>query len=109
MATLVLLAAIGTTHAAEPKKKGNEVKVAPSFAWTASEPLGLHFPATIDTLFEQYHHRFIPVDDEGRSSSTGIGIIDETAGPRRATMAHQDKTKSSWTARSQATFSWKTP
>ena len=60
MATLVLLAAIGTTHAAEPKKKGNEVKVAPSFAWTASEPLGLHFPATIDTLFEQYHHRFIP-------------------------------------------------
>ena len=93
MATLVLLAAIGTTHAAEPKKKGNEVKVAPSFAWTASEPLGLHFPATIDTLFEQYHHRFIP---SFRSHAW-------------ATTAHQDKTKSSWTARSQATFSWKTP
>lgn len=32
----------------------------PSYAWTATEPLGLHQEATIDTLFENYHREFIP-------------------------------------------------
>ncbi|MBS7375811.1 MAG: hypothetical protein KIG52_07695, partial [Muribaculaceae bacterium] len=35
-------------------------KVAPSYAWTISEPLGLHFPGTIDTLQYNYYRTAIP-------------------------------------------------
>ncbi len=37
----------------QPKKK--QQVVAPSIAWTPSEPLGLRYESTIDTLFENYH------------------------------------------------------
>lgn len=35
-------------------------KVEPSYAWTISDPLGLHFPGTIDTLQYNYFRSVIP-------------------------------------------------
>lgn len=35
-------------------------RVAPSRAWTVDETLGMVTPSTIDTLFENYHRRFVP-------------------------------------------------
>ena len=37
-----------------------EQQVAPSTAWSLSEPLGLRYESTIDTLFENYHATMIP-------------------------------------------------
>ncbi len=45
--------------------------LAPSYAWTASEPLGLHEPAQIDTLFEDYHRRSIPSAGSPAWATTG--------------------------------------
>ena len=50
---LALLAAAG----AQAK---SSVKLEPSRAWSLSEPLGLQYPATIDTLPHNYHQRFVP-------------------------------------------------
>ena len=41
-------------------KKKKEVKVEPSYAWTISDPLGLQYPSTIDTLPDNYHLSVIP-------------------------------------------------
>ena len=40
--------------------KTKKQRVEPSFAWSVSEPLGLHFTSTIDTLFQDYHRTMIP-------------------------------------------------
>ena len=34
--------------------------VEPSYAWTISEPLGLHFPGTIDTVLTTYYRSVVP-------------------------------------------------
>ena len=36
-------------------------KVEPSYAWTISQPLGLHFPGTIDTLQYNYYRSVVPL------------------------------------------------
>ena len=40
--------------------KSKKQRVEPSFAWSVSEPLGLHYPSTIDTLFLDYHRTMVP-------------------------------------------------
>lgn len=35
-------------------------KVQPSYAWTISQPLGMHYPSTIDTLLYNYYQQSIP-------------------------------------------------
>ena len=44
---LIVMMAFGTQA-----KKKEKVKVDPSYAWTMSDPLGLQYPAGIDTLYE---------------------------------------------------------
>ncbi len=46
----------GSSKPAKSKKQ----RVEPSVAWSVSEPLGLHFPSTIDTLFLDYHRTMVP-------------------------------------------------
>jgi len=53
---VAVLAALGTVSHAATKQTVLE----PSVAWTASSPLGLQLPSTIDTLFQDYHLRFVP-------------------------------------------------
>ena len=48
-----------TTERSTPTKSKKQ-RVEPSFAWSVSEPLGLHFPSTIDTLFLDYHRTMVP-------------------------------------------------
>ena len=48
------------TGNSEVLKKQKKVKVEPSYAWSLSEPLGLHYESTIDTLFLNYHKASIP-------------------------------------------------
>ena len=40
--------------------KGKKQRVEPSYAWSVSDPLGLHYPSTIDTLFLDYHRTMVP-------------------------------------------------
>ena len=35
-------------------------RVEPSVAWSVSEPLGLHYPSTIDTIHLDYHRTMVP-------------------------------------------------
>lgn len=44
------------TKSSKPKKQ----RVEPSVAWSVSEPLGLHYPSTIDTLHLNYHSTMVP-------------------------------------------------
>lgn len=37
-----------------------EVKIAPSYAWTVNQPLGIRMPSTIDTMFMDYSMRSVP-------------------------------------------------
>ncbi|MGN0213661.1 MAG: putative porin [Muribaculaceae bacterium] len=46
-------------------------KVEPSYAWTISEPLGLHFPGTIDTLQYNYYRTVIPSLVSNAYATTG--------------------------------------
>ncbi len=40
--------------------KSKKQRVEPSVAWSVSEPLGLHYPSTIDTLHLDYHRTMVP-------------------------------------------------
>ncbi len=40
--------------------KAKKQRVEPSFAWSVSEPLGLHYPSTIDTIHLDYHRMMVP-------------------------------------------------
>lgn len=55
-----------TAHAQKPK-----TVVAPSVAWTVDETLGERRAATIDTLFENYHRRFVPSMQSTAWATTG--------------------------------------
>lgn len=48
-----------------------KVKVEPSYAWSISEPLGLHYPSTIDTLLLNYHKESIPSHQSKAWATTG--------------------------------------
>ena len=45
-----------TSKSAKSKKQ----RVEPSVAWSVSEPLGLHYPSTIDTIHLDYRRTLIP-------------------------------------------------
>ena len=51
--------------------KSKSVKVEPSYAWSISEPLGLHYESTIDTLFLNYHKESIPSHQSNAWATTG--------------------------------------
>ena len=53
------------------RPKGKQVKVAPSYAWSISEPLGLHYESTIDTLMLNYHKASIPSHQSLAWATTG--------------------------------------
>ncbi len=64
---LVLVAAMANVAVAQfqqerPSKtaKPKKQRVEPSFAWSVSEPLGLHYPSTIDTIHLDYHRTMVP-------------------------------------------------
>ena len=40
--------------------KTKKQRVEPSVAWSVSEPLGLHYPSTIDTIHLDYHRTMVP-------------------------------------------------
>ena len=46
--------------ASETRPKAEKVVIKPSYAWTVGEPLGMRYPSTIDTLFENYHRYAVP-------------------------------------------------
>ncbi len=45
----------------KPKStKTKKQRVEPSYAWRVSEPLGLHYPSTLDTIHLDYHRTMVP-------------------------------------------------
>ncbi len=55
--------AVAQPNIQEPSKqptKSKKQRVEPSFAWSVSEPLGLHYPSTIDTIHLDYHRTMVP-------------------------------------------------
>ena len=64
--SLMVMAAVANVAVAQftqERSKGTKAKkqrVEPSFAWSGTEPLGLHYPSTIDTLHLDYHRRMVP-------------------------------------------------
>jgi len=40
--------------------KVKKQRVEPSYAWSVGEPLGLHYPSTIDTIHLDYHRTMVP-------------------------------------------------
>ncbi len=66
LATLLLI--VAACHAATAAKKQ---VIAPSVAWTLSDPLGLRYPSTIDTLHFDYHDRFVPAMQSKAWATTG--------------------------------------
>lgn len=59
------LAAVTAAYAAKPRA------VEPSYAWSLLPPLGLHQPATIDTLLYNYYQKSIPSEVSTAWCSTG--------------------------------------
>ena len=53
----------------QPAKKMQRVE--PSYAWSVSDPLGLHYECGIDTAFEDYHRRFVPSMVSSAWATTG--------------------------------------
>ena len=67
-AMIVLAAALIPAVAQQPSQgssnksttKSKKQRVEPSVAWSVSEPLGLHYPSTIDTIHLDYHRTMVP-------------------------------------------------
>ena len=49
-----------TTERTNSSTKTKKQRVEPSVAWSVSEPLGLHYPSTIDTIHLNYHRTMVP-------------------------------------------------
>ena len=62
LAAMVMTVAMAqfTQESSSKPVKSKKQRVEPSFAWSVSEPLGLHYPSTIDTLFLDYHRTMVP-------------------------------------------------
>lgn len=54
-----------------PAMQGKKTVIAPSYAWKVIPPLGLHEPATIDTLYQNYSLEFIPQEVSYAYAATG--------------------------------------
>lgn len=70
-----MLAAAATVFGAQAKPP----VVEPSYSWMATEPLGFHEPATIDTLFNNYGQRSVPAmvyDAEAATGNLGAEVLD---------------------------------
>lgn len=65
---IVCVVISSATMTAFAKKKQT---LEPSYAWTATRPLGLRAPATIDTLLYNYHRQFVPSMASDAYASTG--------------------------------------
>ena len=55
----VAVAQFTQEHSSKPAKSKKQ-RVEPSVAWSVSEPLGLHYPSTIDTIHLDYHRTMVP-------------------------------------------------
>ena len=66
-----IVALIAMTAFGSIAKKKEKVKVEPTYAWTMSDPLGLQYPAGIDTLYENYHDNAIPSFRSKAFATTG--------------------------------------
>lgn len=64
MLTLALCCSVG----AQAKTKAT---IGPSYSWKLSEPLGLQYESTIDTLHTNYHSRFVPSAVSKAYATTG--------------------------------------
>ncbi len=51
--------------------KAKKQRVEPSVAWSVSEPLGLHYPSTIDTIHLDYHLTMVPTGVSDAWLTTG--------------------------------------
>lgn len=60
-----------TTAKPDKTPVGKKVKVEPSYAWSISEPLGLHYESTIDTLLLNYHKQWVPSMQSNAWATTG--------------------------------------
>ena len=61
LAASVMIAAMAQfTQGSSQPVKSKKQRVEPSVAWSVGEPLGLHYPSTIDTLFLDYHRTMVP-------------------------------------------------
>lgn len=61
VALVALSLSVGiSAQEASPQPKQKQPVIAPSRAWTISDPLGLRTPATIDTSYVNYHARMVP-------------------------------------------------
>ena len=49
-----------TQESSSKVSKAKKQRVEPSFAWCVSEPLGQHYPSTIDTIHLDYHRTMVP-------------------------------------------------
>ncbi len=77
---VMLTAAIGAAVAQQPQlgnkstaktSTSKKQRVEPSVAWSVSEPLGLHFLSTIDTLHLDYHLTMVPTGVSDAWLTTG--------------------------------------
>ena len=57
----------GSSKSSSVKKQ----RVEPSVAWSVSEPLGLHYPSTIDTIHLDYHLTMVPTGVSDAWLTTG--------------------------------------
>ena len=55
-----VMMAQGFSQESSKPTKTKKQRVEPSFAWSVSEPLGLHYPSTIDTIHLDYHRTMVP-------------------------------------------------
>lgn len=65
--TVLLVAMVASTAVAKKKQQ----VIAPSYAWTIGEPLGLHYASTLDTLHFNYHKGFVPSMHSNVWATTG--------------------------------------
>ncbi len=59
-ATMDVAVAQFTQESASNAPKAKKQRVEPSVAWSVSEPLGLHYTSTIDTIHLNYHRTMVP-------------------------------------------------
>lgn len=71
LAMLLLLLGAALLALAPEATAVKRQKVAPSYAWTISEPLGLHYAGTIDTLQYNYYQTGLPTLGHVAYSLTG--------------------------------------
>lgn len=54
-----------------PIQAAKKPEIAPSYAWRVEEPLGVRVPASIDTLYENFSHRYVPQEVSAAWAATG--------------------------------------